>query len=86
MAEAVTARCMSYAILERAREDEANAARYATMRIPTEQEEREAEEERLVAANEGRHISATFATPLEMDILKARKAVAARRAARSEAA
>jgi hypothetical protein len=83
--EAAKARSTAWSLIEREREDEANNAKYATMRIPTEQETREAEEERLVAQYEGQHVS-MWDGPLANDILRARKVVAARRAARGEAA
>jgi hypothetical protein len=82
---ASAAGCNAWSLIEREREDEANNAKYATMRIPTEQETREAEEERLVAQYEGQHVS-MWDGPLANDILRARKVVAARRAARGEAA
>lgn len=72
-------------LVERAREDEANAAKYANARIPTAQEEREAEEERLVDAHAGEYISA-FDGGHAAEILRVRRVVAARRAARGEAA
>ena len=43
--EAAKARCTAWELVERAREDEANNAKYATMKIPTAEEQREAEEE-----------------------------------------
>jgi hypothetical protein len=76
--------CPPWSMVEQTRQDEADSARYATMRIPTAQEEREAEEERLVAAHEGEYVSA-FDGGHALEILRARKAVAARRAARAEA-
>jgi glutamate synthase domain-containing protein 1 len=82
--EAAKARCVPWAIVESARADEANSAKYANMRIPTAEEDRHAEEERLVAQYEGQHVS-MWDGPLANDILRARKVVAARRAARGEA-
>ena len=82
--EAAKARCTAWDLVERAREDEANNAKYATMRIPTAEEEREAEEERLVAAHQGEHIS-MFDGGHAAEILRARRVVASRRAARAEA-
>jgi hypothetical protein len=82
---ASAAGCTFWSLIERAREDEANSARYATMRIPTAQEEAERADEELVARYEGQHVS-IWDGPVANDILRARKVVAARRAARGEAA
>jgi hypothetical protein len=88
---ASAAGCNAWTLIERARADaEYNArlvARVASgeLKIPTAQEEREAEEERLVAQYEGQRVS-MWDGPLANDILRARKVVAARRAARAEAA
>jgi hypothetical protein len=76
--------CVSQSMIEQARQDETDSARYATMKIPSAAEEAELADLDLVRRFEGQHLT-QWDGPMAQDVIRARRVVAARAAAKAEA-